>query len=32
MVQEQYINKRRAPAWDFKEGNMVYLNIQNIKT
>ena len=32
MVQEQYINKKQAPMWDFKEGNIVYLNIQNIKT
>ena len=32
MVQEWYINKRQALAWDFKEGNIVYLNTQNIKT
>ena len=32
MVQEWYINKRQAPIWDFKEGDMVYLNTQNIKT
>jgi hypothetical protein len=32
MVQEWYINKGRAPAWDFKKNNMVYLNTQNIKT
>jgi hypothetical protein len=32
MVQEWHINKRQAPAWDFKKGNIVYLNTQNIKT
>ena len=32
MVQKQYINKEQAPTWDFKKGNIVYLNIQNIKT
>ena len=32
MVQEWYINKKQAPAQDFKENNMVYLNTQNIKT
>ena len=32
MVQKWYINKEQAPAWDFKEGNIVYLNIQNLKT
>ena len=31
MVQKQYINKGRAPVQDFKKGNIVYLNIQNIK-
>ena len=32
MVQKWHINKGQAPAWDFKEGNIVYLNTQNIKT
>ena len=27
MVQEWYINKGQAPIQDFKEGNIVYLNI-----
>ena len=32
MVQEWHINKKQAPAQDFKKGNIVYLNTQNIKT
>ena len=32
MVQEWYANKGQAPAQDFKEGDIVYLNTQNLKT
>ena len=32
MVQKWHINKKQTPAWDFKKGNIIYLNIQNIKT
>ena len=32
MVQEWYANKGQAPAWDFKEGNIAYLNTRNIRT
>ena len=32
MVQKWHINKGQAPIQDFKEGDIVYLNIRNLKT
>ena len=32
MVQEWHVNKGQAPIWNFKKGDIVYLNIQNLKT
>ena len=32
MLQEQHANKKQAPIQNFKEGNIAYLNTQNLKT
>jgi transposase InsO family protein len=31
-VQEWHANKGRAPAWNFREGDKVYLNTRNLRT
>src|SRR2546430_15214653 len=31
-LQEWHVNKGRAPAWNFKEGDKAYLNTRNLRT